>query len=159
MKNTSLFFKGIINVLRQDSLGWNSSASFAKTKRQKAPKLVPLRKSAALWRGVWQSHKPSAWEASREVAVYWPGRGADRWEDMDQQQEAVDYGGGGVITPLSAAPVVAALRLWAVATGIKIDKRVASQLQITSWCVKTKRRGREEGLLIGKILSRSLSFR
>lgn len=45
---------------------------------------------------------------------------------MDQQQEAVDYGGSGVIRRVSAARVVAALRLSVVARGIKIYKTVAS---------------------------------
>lgn len=44
---------------------------------------------------------------------------------MDQQREAVDYGGGGVVRRVSAAPVVSAIRLSAVAGGIKIDKSVA----------------------------------
>lgn len=45
---------------------------------------------------------------------------------MDQQREAVDYGGGGVVRRVSAALVVSALRLSAVARGIKIDKSIAS---------------------------------
>lgn len=94
--------------------GKTYSARFAKTSK-KTPRLVPLRKKAqSLPFSVSFDSRTtlSASEASREVAVYRAGRGAGRWGDMDRQQEAVAYRGGGAIRRVSAALAVAALRLF-----------------------------------------------